>query len=98
MPLSDDEKRQLDLIARSLYAEDPAFANGLSHGKTTLSFSSGRKRTAVGVIVTLAGLAGLLGGVALPSVVLGVAGFAGMLAGVRVAYAGFATRADLSDD
>ena len=85
MPLSEHEQRLLEQMERALYAEDPKFATALQ--RPSLSRAS-RGRMVIGAIVSLAGLALLIAGVATKLPVLGVLGFLAMLGGVVVAFTG----------
>lgn len=78
MSLSDRERRELEQIERSLYAEDPDL------DATVKSVDIGlvaAKRLRVAVAIAVLGLALLVTGVALPNVAVGVVGFLGMFAG-----------------
>ncbi len=78
MPLSDRERRELEEIEQSLYAEDPQLE------ATVTSSDIGvvaMKRISSGVAIGVLGLVVLVAGVVLPSVPVGVVGFLVMLAG-----------------
>lgn len=90
MPLSEHEQRLLEQMEKALYAEDPKFATSL---KSTPGARAARGRAALGVLVLLAGMGLLLGGVATTVALLGVAGFVVMLAGGIVIYSAFRVRA-----
>ena len=77
MPLSEHEQRLLDQIERQLYAEDPKFASAVRSHDVKSHLLGRVKKFAVLLVL---GLAALLGGVIVHSVVLGVAGFLVMLA------------------
>lgn len=90
VPLSEHEQRLLEQMEKALYAEDPKFATSL---KSTPGARAARGRAALGVLVLLAGMGLLLGGVATTVALLGVAGFVVMLAGGIVIYSAFRVRA-----
>ncbi|MDP3972954.1 MAG: DUF3040 domain-containing protein [Candidatus Nanopelagicales bacterium] len=79
MPLSEREQQLLEQMEQALYAEDPQFATAL---RETRQRALDGRRLALGVLVVLAGLGGLIAGVALSFVPLGVIGFLAMLGGV----------------
>lgn len=83
MPLSEDEQRQLDLIAKSLYDEDPTFASGLSGRGAPGVYKA---RGVLGVVLVLIGLAVIIGGVAVQQTILGAGGFLVALVGAVMAY------------
>lgn len=85
MPLSEHEQRLLEQMERALYAEDPKFASSLQ--RPSISRAS-RGRMVAGAIVTMAGLALLITGVATKLPPVGVIGFLAMLGGVIVAFTG----------
>lgn len=85
MPLSEHEQRLLEQMERALYAEDPKFASSLQ--RPSLARAS-RGRMVAGAVVTIAGLALLITGVATKAPVVGVLGFIAMLGGVIVAFTG----------
>ena len=82
MPLSEHEQRVLEQMEKALYAEDPRLATQL---KRTASVGGAggldRRRLAVGVLVALAGLALVVGGVMSQLIWLGAIGFLGMVLG-----------------
>lgn len=77
MPLSEEEARLLAQLEQSLAAEDPDLASTLRGSKLAARARRGLVLVAVAFI---AGLAMLLGGVMLPSTILGVLGFIAMVA------------------
>lgn len=85
MPLSEHEQRLLEQMERALYAEDPKFASSLQ--RPSISRAS-RGRMVAGAIITIAGLALLITGVATKMPWVGVIGFLAMLGGVVVAFTG----------
>ena len=82
MPLSEHEQRLLDQLEQQLHAEDPKFANALSSSPTR---AISTRNVVIGVVVMIAGLLVLLGGVATQLLIVGIAGFLVMGAGVYVA-------------
>ena len=82
MPLSEHEQRLLDQLEQQLHAEDPKFANALS---TAPSRSLSTRNIVIGVLVMIAGLLVLLGGVATHLILLGILGFLIMGGGVYIA-------------
>ena len=82
MPLSEHEQRLLEQLEQQLHAEDPKFANALS---TAPGRSLSTRNIVIGVLVMIAGLLVLLGGVATHLILLGILGFLIMGGGVYVA-------------
>lgn len=79
MPLSEQEQRLLDEMERHLLRNDadvvaPRDGRSINYRNVT-----------IGVILVLAGIGGLVAGVATQLIVVGVIGFAAMLAGVVLA-------------
>ncbi len=95
MPLSEHEQRLLEQMERALYAEDPNLASTLRSG-TRRTFDG--RRIALGVVLFLVGIAGLLAGVIVSLAVVGVLGFLFMLGGVLVGGTGFRSSDDSSSD
>lgn len=75
MEISDDDRRILEELQRDLDAEDPAFVRKME-GSSLPS-----RDALIGVFIFLAGVAVLLGGVALNFTLVGIAGFIMMLYG-----------------
>lgn len=75
MPLSEFEKRELDLISRGLESEDPRLAALLNRDAFALSL---RTRFRRGVILVAAGACILIVGLVVRTPLLGIAGFAVM--------------------
>jgi hypothetical protein len=95
VPLSDHEQRLLEQIERALYAEDPKFASTVS---STDLRTHARRRVRRALVLLVLGMAALLAGVMVPSILLGVAGFCIMLASAGFAasqYKRLAGRPDL---
>ncbi|MFC8304190.1 DUF3040 domain-containing protein [Specibacter sp. NPDC057265] len=82
MPLSEHEQKLLDQLEQQLHAEDPKFASSLS---LVPGRSVSTRNVVIGVLVMIAGLLVLLGGVALQLVALGILGFLVMGGGVYIA-------------
>ena len=88
MALSEYEQRKLDEIERSLHGDDPALATMLDRGTVR------RRRRSVSVLVLVAGLVGLMGGVvtalSLPLLGVGISvvGFVAMGVGTWLLVAG----------
>lgn len=80
MPLSEYEQRMLQEMEQQLRSDDPRLASTLADKSRP-----DVRRLSVGVLLLLAGLGGLVGGVASGHVWLGVLGFLAMLAGVMLA-------------
>jgi len=82
MPLSEHEQRLLDQLEQQLHAEDPKFASALeSDPARALS----TRYIVIGVLVMIAGIMILLGGVASQLIIVGVLGFLVMGGGVYLA-------------
>src|ERR1700761_910355 len=77
MPLSEHEQRLLDQIEQALYAEDPKFAANV---RSVRRRSSRRRWIPISILGVLAGLAGVLVGLAENQIALGVVGFVLILA------------------
>lgn len=80
MPLSEYEQRMLQEMEQQLRSDDPRLASTLADRSRP-----DIRRLSIGVLLLLAGLGGLIGGVAAGQVWLGVLGFLAMLAGVMLA-------------
>lgn len=91
MPLSEHEQRVLEQLERALTAEDPRFASKMqpSQMHRAVTKTSVRRRTTIGVVGALLGLALVLVGVN-TTTWLGAAGFALMVG--AVAYAVWSPR------
>ena len=82
MSLSERERRELERIEQSLYADDPelgAAVNAVDIGVVAM------KRLRIGIAIVGLGLVLLVAGVVLPNVPVGVVGFLGMFAGGALA-------------
>jgi hypothetical protein len=88
VPLSEEEHRKLEEMARALAVEDPKFVSALQ-GRTLRS--TARMRSFAAALVFLVGIAILLGGVMIEagtlSVLLGAFGFVVMLSSAMVGLA-----------
>ena len=81
MPLSEQEQRLLDEMERSLYHNDADFVATVGATRLRPNYRS----IALGILLAVAGICGLLAGVALHLLWLGIIGFAVMFVGVLVA-------------
>ncbi|MCU1606320.1 MAG: putative transrane protein, partial [Modestobacter sp.] len=88
MPLSEHEQRLLEQIERALVDDDPKFASTVRTGDRR---QKARRKLQLGALLVLVGLAGLIGGVAVPLVVLGVVGFLVMFGGVALGVLNYKT-------
>jgi hypothetical protein len=82
MPLSEQEQRLLEEMERNLYKNDADFVatvGGAGRGRPNY------RAIVLGILLAVAGVAGLIAGVALQILVVGVLGFALMFAGVLIA-------------
>ncbi len=79
MPLSEQEQRLLDEMERHLLRND-ADVVAPREGRTV-----NYRNVTIGVILVLAGIAGLVAGVATDFIVIGIVGFVAMLGGVVLA-------------
>lgn len=83
MPLSEQEQRLLDEMERNLYRNDADFVSTVGGRGGKPSY----RGIAIGVLVALVGVVGLVLGVILQVPLVGILSFAVMLAGVMVAIA-----------
>ena len=81
MPLSEQEQRLLDEMERSLYHNDADFVASVGATRLRPNYRS----IALGILLAVAGICGLIAGVALQMLWIGIVGFAMMFAGVLVA-------------
>ncbi len=82
MPHSEQEQRLLEEMERNLYKNDADFVatvGGAGRGRPNY------RSIVLGILLAVAGVAGLIAGVALQILVVGVLGFALMFAGVLIA-------------
>ncbi|MCQ9164273.1 MULTISPECIES: DUF3040 domain-containing protein [unclassified Arthrobacter] len=82
MPLSEHEQRLLDQLEQQLHDEDPKFAHTLASDPAR---SLSTRHIVIGILVMIAGIMVLLGGVAIKVIVVGIIGFLIMGAGVYIA-------------
>lgn len=80
MPLSEQEQRLLEEMERNLYRNDADFVAAVS-GRGRPNYRS----IVLGILLALAGVGGLIAGVALQQLIVGVIGFGVMFAGVLLA-------------
>lgn len=92
MPLSEQEQRLLDEMERNLYRTDADVMSTVGDPRRRPSYRS----IAIGALIVIAGLGGLLAGVLMHQPIIGVAGFVVMFAGVLVALVP-GSRADTDD-
>ena len=83
MPLSEQEQRLLEEMERNLYQNDADFVATVSQRRGKPNYTI----VAVGVLVVLAGIAVLIGGVMSRLPIIGILGFIVMFAGVLIALA-----------
>ena len=81
VPLSEHEQRLLEQIERALVDDDPKFASTVRTGDRRLK---ARRRIQLGVLLVVGGLAVLVLGAVLHSVILGVLGFLVMFSGATL--------------
>src|SRR3954447_20579075 len=81
VPLSEHEQRLLEQIERALVDDDPKFASSVRTGDRR---QKARRKLQLGVLFVVVGLAVLVGGAVVPSVVLGVIGFLVMFGGAAL--------------
>jgi hypothetical protein len=80
MPLSEQEQRLLDEMERHLLRNDADVVSSDREGR-----SINYRNVTIGAILVLAGIGGLVAGVATQLIVVGIVGFAAMLGGVILA-------------
>jgi hypothetical protein len=78
VPLSEHEQRLLEQIERALVDDDPKFASTVRTGDRR---QKARRKFQAAIVLAVVGLAVLIGGAVLPSVLLGVLGFLVMFGG-----------------
>jgi hypothetical protein len=83
MPLSEQEQRLLEEMERNLYQNDADFVATVSQRRGKPNYTI----VAVGVLVVLAGIAVLIGGVMSRLAFVGILGFIVMFVGVLIALA-----------
>ncbi|CAB4341666.1 MAG: DUF3040 domain-containing protein [Actinobacteria bacterium] len=85
MALSDHEQQLLEQMERALASEDPRFADALS-GRAVVRPAT--KNMGIAVLACLAGIAGLIAGVATSQPAIGIVGFVAVVAGLTTALSG----------
>lgn len=78
MPLSEQEQRLLDEMERSLYHNDADFVATVGDPGSRPNY----RMIVVGILVAIAGIVGIITGVALRLPVIGIVGFVVMFGGV----------------
>lgn len=81
MPLSEQEQRLLEEMERSLYHNDADFVATVGHRSVRPNY----RMIVIGILVGIAGIAGIVAGVATRLPIVGVLGFVVMFAGVLLA-------------
>ncbi|TFD78012.1 DUF3040 domain-containing protein [Cryobacterium fucosi] len=81
MPLSEQEQRLLEEMERGLYHNDADFVSTVGGSPLRPNYRS----IAVGVLAAVAGIGGLIAGVAVQQLWIGILGFVVMFAGVLIA-------------
>ena len=81
MPLSEQEQRLLEEMERGLYHNDADFVATVGGSSLRPNYRS----ISLGVLAAVAGIGGLIAGVAIQQLWLGVLGFVVMFAGVLIA-------------
>jgi predicted lipid-binding transport protein (Tim44 family) len=81
MPLSEQEQRLLEEMERGLYHNDADFVATVGGTPLRPSYRS----IAIGVLAAVAGIGGLIAGVAVQQLWIGILGFIVMFAGVLIA-------------
>ena len=84
MPLSEHEQRLLEQLEKQLH-EDRRFASSMKAPASTGRLST--RNIALGALLVIVGLAGLIFGISQQLIIVGVIGFAAMFAGVLLALA-----------
>ncbi|WP_313813542.1 DUF3040 domain-containing protein [Glutamicibacter sp.] len=88
MPLSEHEQRLLEQLEKQLH-EDRRFASNMKAPASTGRLST--RNIALGILLVILGLAGLLFGISQQLIIVGVIGFAVMFGGVMLALRKSAT-------
>lgn len=81
MPLSEQEQRLLEEMERGLYHNDSDFVATVGGSSLRPNYRS----IALGVLLVVAGIGGLIAGVAVQQLWIGILGFVVMFAGVLLA-------------
>ena len=82
MPLSEQEQRLLEEMERNLYRNDADFVHAVGGVRGR---RPNYRAIVLGVLLAVAGVGGLIAGVALNILIIGIVGFALMFAGVLIA-------------
>ncbi|UXN30656.1 DUF3040 domain-containing protein [Glutamicibacter sp. M10] len=82
MPLSEHEQRLLEQLEKQLH-EDRRFASSMKGAASTGRLST--SNVALGILLVIVGLAGLIFGISQHIIILGVLGFVVMFGGVLLA-------------
>ncbi|MCD5347365.1 DUF3040 domain-containing protein [Agromyces sp. H3Y2-19a] len=82
MPLSEQEQRLLEEMERNLYRNDADFVHAVGGVRGR---RPNYRAIVLGVLLAVAGVGALIGGVASQILIIGIVGFALMFAGVLVA-------------
>lgn len=88
MPLSEHEQRLLEQLEKQLH-EDRRFASSMKGPASTGRLST--RNIALGILLVIVGLAGLIFGISQHIIIVGVIGFAVMFGGVLLALTKSAT-------
>src|SRR6478736_395391 len=83
MPLSEQEQRLLEEMERNLYRNDADFVQAVGGVRGR---RPNYRAIVLGVLLAVAGVGALIGGVASQILIIGVLGFVLMFAGVLVAF------------
>ncbi len=81
MPLSEQEQRLLEEMERSLYRNDADFVATVGAGRGRPNY----RAIALGVLIAVVGIGGLLAGVIMQQLVVGIVGFVVRFVGVLLA-------------
>jgi hypothetical protein len=81
MPLSEQEQRLLEEMERSLYQNDADFVATVGSGSSRPNY----RMIVIGILIGIAGVVGIVIGVATRLPIVGVLGFVVMFAGVLLA-------------
>ena len=82
VPLSEHEQRLLEQIERALVDDDPKFASSVRCGDRR---GKARRKLQLGFLLFVVGMAALIGGAVIPSVLLGALGFLVAFGGLALA-------------
>lgn len=82
MPLSDEERRRLEILEQELTSSDPDLERKL-HSGAPGHFQNSAASTVRGVLIVIAAFALVIAGIATEITIIGVAGFLLMVAGAH---------------